>query len=84
MPFGMQYSTQVLYDDPSLKIQVHLFFFFSILILICNNAIVVLVTCPRPQGYIISYFYGSRFTNIQELFLTRILNAILNRLRIDS
>jgi hypothetical protein len=27
---------------------------------------------------------GARFTNIQETFLTRILNAILNRLRIDS
>jgi hypothetical protein len=27
---------------------------------------------------------GARFTNFQELFLTRILNAILNRLRIDS
>jgi ubiquitin carboxyl-terminal hydrolase 25/28 len=26
---------------------------------------------------------GARFTNAQELFLTRILNAILNRLRID-
>jgi hypothetical protein len=26
----------------------------------------------------------ARFTNFQELFLTRILNAILNRLRIDS
>jgi hypothetical protein len=27
---------------------------------------------------------GARFTNFQELFLTRILNAILNQLRIDS
>jgi hypothetical protein len=27
---------------------------------------------------------GARFTNFQELFLTRILNAILNRIRIDS
>jgi hypothetical protein len=27
---------------------------------------------------------GARFTNFQELFLTRILYAILNRLRIDS
>jgi hypothetical protein len=27
---------------------------------------------------------GARFTNFQELFLTQILNAILNRLRIDS
>jgi hypothetical protein len=27
---------------------------------------------------------GARFTNFQELFFTRILNAILNRLRIDS
>jgi translation initiation factor RLI1 len=26
---------------------------------------------------------GARFTNFHELFLTRILNAILNRLRID-
>jgi hypothetical protein len=26
----------------------------------------------------------ARFTNFQELFLTRILNAIVNRLRIDS
>jgi hypothetical protein len=26
---------------------------------------------------------GARFTNFQELFLTRILNAILNRIRID-
>jgi hypothetical protein len=26
---------------------------------------------------------GAQFTNFQELFLTRILNAILNRLRID-
>jgi hypothetical protein len=27
---------------------------------------------------------GARFTKFQELFLTRILNAILNRLTIDS
>jgi hypothetical protein len=27
---------------------------------------------------------GARFTNFQELFLTQIINAILNRLRIDS
>jgi hypothetical protein len=27
---------------------------------------------------------GTRFINFQELFLTRILNAILNRLRINS
>jgi hypothetical protein len=27
---------------------------------------------------------GARFTNFQELFLTRILNAILNRLTINS
>jgi hypothetical protein len=27
---------------------------------------------------------GALFTNFQELFLTQILNAILNRLRIDS
>jgi hypothetical protein len=27
---------------------------------------------------------GARFTNVEELFLTQILNAILNRLRIDS
>jgi hypothetical protein len=27
---------------------------------------------------------GARFTNVKELFLTRILNAILNRLRIVS
>jgi hypothetical protein len=27
---------------------------------------------------------GSGFTNVKELFLTQVLNAILNRLRIDS
>jgi hypothetical protein len=27
---------------------------------------------------------GARFTNFQEIFLTQILNAILNRIRIDS
>jgi hypothetical protein len=30
------------------------------------------------------YEPGARFTNFQELFITRILNAILNRLRIHS
>jgi hypothetical protein len=40
-----------------------------------------------PIGTVVTYVAcnpGARFTNFQELFLTRILNAFLNRLRIDS
>jgi hypothetical protein len=36
------------------------------------------------QGEIVSSSSEARFTNFQELFLTRILSVILNRLRINS
>jgi hypothetical protein len=39
---------------------------------------------PPPPPLQLMGAAGARFTNFQELFLTQILNTILNRLRIDS
>jgi secreted trypsin-like serine protease len=44
------------------------------------------LTCGSDESLcgVVSWGSGARFTNVQELFLTRILNGILNRLRIYS